>query len=89
MRRLPFCALVLAALLIALALVYVPSCVGPLVETPAEWRHQRRQSVRAAIQTIEKLQDRHGDEPFGQWPEADRLLWRNACRILAEMDGRP
>jgi hypothetical protein len=65
------------------------NCVGPLVETPPAWRHQREQSAKAAIRTVEKLQVRHGDTPVGDWAEEDRILWNIAGRILGEADGSP
>jgi hypothetical protein len=81
-------ALAFAALLVALALVFVPGCIGPFFETPPAWKRQREQTRRAAIDTIRKFEARHGDTPVEQWPELDRTTYRNAKRILADLDGK-
>jgi hypothetical protein len=82
-------ALLCAAALLALALVFVPSCLGPLMETPAEWRRQRETMRQSALDTVKKFEDRHGNKPVEEWPEGDRQTYSNAQRILGEMEGKP
>ena len=85
MKHLPLFALVCAVLLIALALVSVPGCVGPLVETPPAWRRQRATMRQNALGTAKKLEQRHGDTPVEEWPETDRLTYMLARKILGDV----
>jgi hypothetical protein len=73
MRLAALFALLCAAALVVLALVFVPSCLGPLIETPAHWRWQRQTMRQSALDTVRKFEDRHGNEPVEEWPEGDRL----------------
>jgi hypothetical protein len=84
-----FALLCAAAALVVLALVFVPLCLGPLIETPPEWRWQRKTMRQNALDTVKKFEDRHGNKPVEKWPEGDRQTYSNAKRILAEMEGKP
>jgi hypothetical protein len=82
-------ALLCAAAWVVLALVFVPSRLGPLIENPSDWRWQRETMRQNALDTIQKIEGRHGNKPVQEWPEGDRQTYRNAKRILAEIEGKP
>ena len=90
MKHLPLFALLCVFAIVAVALTVVPSCIGPFFETPPDWERQRatlRQTCRDTVARYEKL---YGDTPVEEWPEErQRQTYRNAKRILAEMDGSP
>jgi hypothetical protein len=62
----------------------------PYVESilqPAEDREQRQTLYETCRKTIEKYHARYGDRPLEKWPnEGDKLTYRNAMRILAELE---
>jgi hypothetical protein len=89
MKHLPLFALIFAAALVAVALIAVPSCIGLFFETPPDWKAQREETRNRAELTIRKFEARHGDKSIEEWPELDRQTYRNAKRILGEMDGNP
>jgi hypothetical protein len=90
MKHLPFFALLFAPGLIALALVFVPSCTGPMIETPPDWKQQREQTRKSARETVDRFEKFYGDMPVEDWPEERHCqTYTNAKRILAGMDGNP
>jgi hypothetical protein len=84
MRHSALLALLCAAALVALALVFVPSCDAPLIHQPLD-SHQHEELRHRARLTVRKFRERHGDTPMSAWPELDQQTYRNANRILMEM----
>jgi hypothetical protein len=68
----------------------VPGCLGPYLETPADWKAQRaalRQRAREAVARFEAL---YGDLPVEDWPEVlHRETYRNAKDILDMLGDEP
>jgi hypothetical protein len=79
----------LAFALVALALEFVPSCVGPWVETPGDWKAQREIMRQISRESAERLAKRYGNRPVGEWDERHRQIYRNAKRILRKLRGMP
>jgi hypothetical protein len=89
MKPATLCSLLLAFALVALALEFVPSCVGPWVETPGYWKAQRETMRQISRESVERLEKQYGNRPAGEWDERHRQIYRNAKRILRELCGRP
>jgi hypothetical protein len=90
MKYLPLFALLCVFAFVAIALTVVPSCVGPFFETPPDWEQQRAMLRRTCREAVAKYEELYGDTPAEEWPEErHRQIYRNAKRILGEMDGNP
>jgi hypothetical protein len=90
MKHATLFALAFATALVAVALIVFPSCIGPFFETPADWKTQRETMRRSACETVVRYEKLYGELPVEDWPEErHRQTYRNAKRILVEMDGKP
>ena len=90
MKHLPLFALLCVFAIVAVALTVVPSCIGPFFETPPDWERQRATLKRTSTETVARYEAMYGELPVEEWPEErHRQTYRNAKRILGEMDGNP
>jgi hypothetical protein len=89
MKHATLCSLLLAFALVALALEFVLSCLGPWVETPGDWKVQRETMRQISRESAERLAKRYGNRPVGEWDERHEQIYHNAKRILRELCGRP
>jgi hypothetical protein len=87
MRYLLLLALLCVFALVAVALVCVPSYLGPLVEMPPEGKLQRAQLRRAARAIADRYEKMYGELSVEEWPDEQRReIYRGARRILEELD---
>ena len=90
MKHLPLFALVFAAALVVVALIAVPSCIGLFFEAPPDSEQQRATLKQTCTETVARYEAMYGELPVEEWPEErHRQTYRNAKRILGEMDGNP
>lgn len=87
-------AFLLSAALVILAITFVPSCLGPLVEIAPtwkirSWREQQDSLRKVAKDSARILRKKNNGKPVEEWCEEDQRSWRTILPLLDAEDIDP